>query len=72
MDFGMALDSLKAGNKVGRTGWNGKGMWVKAQMPDENSKMSLPYIYMRTVDGDLVPWVASHTDLMSNDWVEVI
>lgn len=72
MDFGMALDSLKAGNKVARKGWNGKGMWVKVQRPDENSKMSRPYIYMRTVEGDLVPWVTSQSDLLEDDWVEVI
>jgi Protein of unknown function (DUF2829) len=28
----------------------------------------LPYIQMSTVDGSLVPWVASHTDLLSDDW----
>lgn len=72
MDFAMALDSLKAGNKVARNGWNGSGMWIKVQRPDENSKMSRPYLYMRTVDGDLVPWVASQSDLLGDDWVEVI
>lgn len=30
--------------------------------------MTLPYIYMRTVQGDLVPWLASQTDLLANDW----
>lgn len=72
MDFGMALDSLNAGRKVARTGWNGKGMWIKLQRPDDNSKMSRPYLYMRTVNGDLVPWVASQSDLLADDWVEVI
>ena len=28
MDFGGAIVALKAGNKVARTGWNGKGMWL--------------------------------------------
>ncbi|RPK20030.1 DUF2829 domain-containing protein [Paenibacillus xylanexedens] len=32
MDFGKAIEALKAGNKVARQGWNGKGMWV-ALMP---------------------------------------
>lgn len=72
MDFGMALDSIKSGRKVARTGWNGKGMWVKLQRPDEGSKMSLPYMYMRTARGDLVPWVASQTDILADDWLEVI
>lgn len=72
MDFGLALDSIKGGRKVARSGWNGNGMWVKLQKPEEGSKISLPYIYMRTVHGDLVPWTASQTDILADDWLEVI
>jgi hypothetical protein len=54
-----------------RQGWNGKGMYIELQVPDEHSKMTLPYIFMRTVQGDLVPWLASQTDLLANDWEEV-
>ncbi len=68
MNFGSALAHLKRGDSVHRTGWNGKGMWLKLQVPDENSKMSLPYIYMRTAGAQLVPWLASQTDLLSDDW----
>jgi hypothetical protein len=28
MNFGEALEELKAGNKVARRGWNGKGMFI--------------------------------------------
>jgi hypothetical protein len=28
MDFGLALEALKAGKRVAREGWNGKGMWL--------------------------------------------
>lgn len=28
MKFGDAIEALKAGKKVARTGWNGKGMWL--------------------------------------------
>lgn len=69
MHFGEALEHLKSGNKVTRPGWNGKGMWLKLQEPDENSKMTLPYIYMSTVTGDLVPWLASQTDILAEDWM---
>ena len=68
MDFGKALEALKAGKKVAREGWNGKEMWLGLQRPDEHSKMSLPYIYMRTACGNLVPWLASQTDMLSEDW----
>jgi len=71
-DFGIALDALRGGRKVARNGWNGKGQWIALQEPNENSKMSLPYLYIRTVGGDLVPWLASQTDLLAQDWVEVV
>lgn len=67
-DFGWALRHLNNDKKVGRTGWNGKGMWLALQRPDANSKMSLPYIYMKTADNKLVPWLASQTDVLGTDW----
>jgi hypothetical protein len=71
MDFGKALRWMKKGAYLHRLNWNGRGMWVHLQRPDENSKMTLPYIYMYTAQGDQVPWVASHTDMLSDDWVVV-
>lgn len=67
--FSGALKALKDGQKLTRRGWNGKGQYVKIQVPDEDSKMTLPYIYIRTVQGDLVPWIASQTDVLAGDWV---
>lgn len=67
-DFSEALIALKSGFKVARQGWNGKGQYLALQTPDENSKMTLPYIYISTVQGKLVPWLASQTDLLENDW----
>lgn len=71
LDFGAALDALKAGEVVARKGWNGRGMWLKLQVPDPNSKMTLPYIYMKTATNDLVPWLASQTDMLAEDWMVV-
>ena len=68
MDFGYALDALKSGERLTREGWNGKGMWLELHFPDAGGLMTLPYIYMKTVQGDLVPWLASQTDLLANDW----
>jgi hypothetical protein len=68
MDFGNVLKLLKKGKRVSREGWNGKGMWLELQVPDEHSKMTLPYIYMSTVTGDLVPWLANQTDVLAEDW----
>lgn len=67
-DFGWAIDALKSDKRVARDGWNGRGMWLALQRPDEQSKMTLPYIYMSTVTGDLVPWLASQTDMLAEDW----
>ena len=77
MDFGAALQELKHKNKVARSGWNGVGLWLELQTPDANSKMTLPYIYMsypvdaKTTPGAKVPWLASQTDMLSDDWTIV-
>jgi hypothetical protein len=68
MNFGQAIDAMKAGMNVARAGWNGKGMWIAIQTPASLSKMTLPYIYMKTAQGDLVPWLASQTDMLADDW----
>lgn len=66
--IGWAVKQMHNGQKARRAGWNGKGMWLALQVPDENSKLSLPYIYMSTAQGDLVPWLCSQTDLLATDW----
>lgn len=67
MNFGNALLALKSGQRVTRVGWQGR-TWLRLQRPDAASKMTLPYIYERTSHGDLVPWVASHADVLAEDW----
>lgn len=74
MDFSDALRAAKNGHYIARTGWNGKGMrleFVPAQAATGNREAVLPYMALLTVTGDLVPWVASHTDLLAEDWVTV-
>jgi len=66
--IGWAVKEMQDGQKVARSGWNGRDMWLALQVPDANSKMSLPYVYMNTVQGDLVPWLCSQTDLLATDW----
>jgi hypothetical protein len=67
--IGEAVKEMQHGRRVTRAGWNGKGMWLGLQVPDENSKMGLPYVYMRTAQGPLVPWLCSQTDLLAVDWI---
>lgn len=68
MNFSDALELLKDDRILQRKGWNGKGMWIGLQQPSYTTEMSLPYLYMKTVDEKLVPWLASHTDLLADDW----
>ena len=72
MKFGRALEALKNGMKVARTGWNGDGMWLRLVKPDESEidygYEHLPYIEMKTADNKLVPWLASQTDMLAEDW----
>ena len=83
MDFGAALQALKNGQKVAREGWNGKGMFLflvpgsvfkvnRAPLlgiyPEGTEINYRPHIDMKTVDGEIVPWVASQTDVLAEDW----
>ena len=77
MTFGQAIEAMKRGDKVSRAGWNGKGLWLELQAPNANSKMTLPYIFMsypsdaKITPGARVPWLASQTDMLAEDWAIV-
>ena len=78
MNFGEAIERLEQGKRVRRSGWNGTGMWLALQNPDAHSKMTLPYLYIEYPDGHpayqvgcRVPWFASQTDMLSEDWSEL-
>lgn len=77
MTFGEALEALKEGKQVYRDGWNGVGMWLSLQRPDEHSFMTAPYIYIEYPvnpnhhahpNGSRTPWLASQNDMLSEDW----
>lgn len=74
-NFGWALWNLKDGKRLRRAGWNGKGMWIALQVPNEHSKNTLPYLYIEYPaghpaypNGSRVPWLASQTDMLADDW----
>lgn len=77
MTFGLALEALKVGKRVTRAGWNGKGMWltlVGEEHYDVGIKTAgdcalLPWIGMKTADNKFVPWLASQTDVLAEDWM---
>lgn len=82
-NFEWALSMLKQGMLVCRQGWNGKNMFLyyvqgshfKVDRPpllgvfkDGTEIDYHPHIDMKTATGDCVPWLASQTDLLANDW----
>jgi hypothetical protein len=71
LSIGDAVKELRNGRRICRSGWNGKNMYLELQVPDTHSKMTLPYVYMKTADNQLVPWLCSQTDLLATDWMVV-
>lgn len=86
LTFSTALLLLKGGEKIARVGWNGAGMFLylvdgsnfAVNRPPllgiypEGTQISYrPHIDMKTAQGDCVPWVASQTDLLADDWIIV-
>lgn len=86
MDFGGALEAMKEGYKVAREGWNGKGMFLflvrgstflvnrpplLGIYPEGTTIHYRPHIDMKTANGEIVPWVASQSDLLEDDWAIV-
>lgn len=82
MNFGEAVEALKKGEVVCRSGWNGKGMFLlyveysnsveaeeRPHCHYHNIKVEgLPWIGMKTADDKFVPWLASQTDILADDW----
>jgi hypothetical protein len=79
LNFGDAIHALKQGKRVIRQGWNGKGMWlvlvaqwgIGSAVPFDDGQVGndlLPWIGMKTADNKFVPWLASQTDILAEDW----
>jgi hypothetical protein len=72
MNFGQAIEALKDEKRVCRSGWNGKGIWLSLIEAEEWTAKGisnrLPWIGMKTADDGFVPWLASQTDMLSEDW----
>jgi hypothetical protein len=82
MTFGQAIEALKNGHRVARSGWNGKSMFlyyvsegnypakmpsIKGFFPSDNIPY-VAYVAMKTAQNNVVPWLASQTDILSEDW----
>jgi len=84
MNFGEALKALKSGLLVQRSGWNGIDMYLYLVQRSEFEVNRQPllnimgrgtvvkyraHIDMKTADGSCVPWLASQSDLLDEDWM---
>lgn len=85
-NFSSALEGVKSGERWAREGWNGKGMFVflvggSEFVVNREPLLSIlgegsvakyhAHIDMKTADGTIVPWLASQTDLLADDWAKV-
>ena len=83
MDIGLAIKHMREGGRVARKGWNGKGMFLflvrgstfkadrepHTRFYGEGTEINYhAHVDMKTADGTLVPWLASQTDLLAEDW----
>lgn len=86
MTFSEALELIKAGVRVARAGWNGQGQFIYLVdgsefkvnrppllgiYPEGTDIVYQAHIDMRTADGSCVPWLASQTDVLAEDWFTV-
>lgn len=84
MTFSGALHALKAGHRLARSGWNGKGMFVflvpgSTFQVNREPLLSIlgagvevdyhAHIDMKTAQGYVVPWLASQADILAGDWL---
>lgn len=80
--FSVALEDLKAGHRVTRAEWGGKGMFVyyvpaqsyPTQTEAARAKFgdSVPYaayLALVTTQGNVATWVPSITDIFATDWM---
>lgn len=83
MNFSKALDAIKEGKRVSRKGWNGKAMFLflvagsnftvnrepLLSIMGEGAEVTYrPHIDMKDAEGKIVPWLASQTDILADDW----
>ena len=80
MNFGKAIDLLKKGKKVSRKGWNGKNQYIElaSNISYKNADGEIININHKTIgnkaiafvgiSGIQIGWLASQSDMLSDDW----
>ena len=80
MNFGKAIDLLKEGKKLRRKGWNGKNQYIElaTNISYKNADGEIININHKTIgnkaiafigtSGSQIGWLASQSDMLSDDW----
>ncbi len=83
MNFSEALELIKQGKKLERSGWNGKGLFVylvpgskfivnrpplNIIYPEGTEINYNPHIDIRCADGHCSVWTPSMNDTLAEDW----
>lgn len=66
MNFGQAFEQVKQGKGMRLPQWS-KDVVIRAQYPDEHSKMTAPYLYVESRFG-CVPWKETNIELFAENW----
>lgn len=66
MEYGYALEEVKKGKGMRLPQWN-DDVVIRAQYPDEYSKMTAPYLYVESRFGR-VPWKETVIEQFNNNW----
>lgn len=82
-NIGDAVEALKSGKRASRESWgfsvendellrtlgnDNESVSIALQSPDENSKMTHPYIYM-TFSKNNMPYQLTTSDILATDWI---
>ncbi len=83
MNFGQAIEAVKKGERIARENWNGKGQYVfLADNVEFHTDADISefvgsadgvhvcaMLVLRTAQGHMQPgWLASQSDMLSEDW----
>jgi len=80
MNFGKALNVIKAGGKARRKGWNGKDQYIYLVknlsyvepsghvVNPQHAAYGSAAIAFRGTQGTQIGWLASQADMLAEDW----
>ena len=80
MDFGKAIEAIKAGRKASRAGWNGKGQYIELAtcVSYKNAAGEIINVNHQALGNNAIAfvgtsgvqlgWLASQADMLTEDW----